>query len=109
MERPNNQGLRILCISASNNHRSGIQETYSYQICKTALDEVKKHVSGVEGEITGLPLTVSKTILRRPRFAKCYSAFVSPASVSPAAAAGSTIRSEFLTTSYSSSQAYTCS
>lgn len=54
MEQPDNQGLRILCISASNNFRPGIKETYSYQICKSVLDEAKKHIAGMEGEIVEL-------------------------------------------------------
>ncbi|MDR1589556.1 MAG: NAD(P)H-dependent oxidoreductase [Oscillospiraceae bacterium] len=52
--------LRILCISASNNFRPGVKETYSYQICKTVLDEADKHVTEIEGEIIELKnLTLS--------------------------------------------------
>jgi multimeric flavodoxin WrbA len=52
--------LRILCISASNNFRSGVKETYSYQICKAVLDEAKKYRTDIEGEIVELKnLTLS--------------------------------------------------
>ena len=54
MKRQNDHGLRVLCISASNNFRSGISETYSYRICKAILAEVKKTIPDFDGEIIEL-------------------------------------------------------
>lgn len=54
MIKSNNQGLRILCISASNNFRPGIKETYSYRICKSVLNEAKEYIADMEGEIIEL-------------------------------------------------------
>lgn len=64
MEKPHsNKGLRILCISASNNFRTGIKETYSYQICKIVLNEAKKYTPNMESEIIELKnLTLSPCI-----------------------------------------------
>ena len=46
--------LQILCISASNNFRPGIKETYSFQLCKSVLDEANKYIAGIKGEIIEL-------------------------------------------------------
>lgn len=46
--------LRVLCISASNNFRSGAKETYSYKLCKAVLDEAKEHIPYMAGEIIEL-------------------------------------------------------
>ncbi|MDR0287996.1 MAG: NAD(P)H-dependent oxidoreductase [Clostridiales bacterium] len=45
---------KILCISASNNFRPGIQETSSYRICKAILEEAKKLGKDIAGEIMEL-------------------------------------------------------
>ena len=50
-----NQGaMRVLCVSASNNFRADVKESYSYKICRAVLDEVKKHTPNMEGEIIEL-------------------------------------------------------
>jgi len=50
-----NQGvMRFLCVSASNNFRAGVSETYSYKICKVVLDEAKKCIPDMESEIIEL-------------------------------------------------------
>jgi len=54
MEQPDTHARRILCISASNNFRPGISETYSYRICKSVLEEAKKLITGIDGEIVEL-------------------------------------------------------
>ena len=46
--------LQILCISASNNFRPGVAETYSYQICKAVLNEVHNHMPDMKSEIIEL-------------------------------------------------------
>ena len=54
---------KILCISASNNFREGVKETYSCQVCRAILDEAMKYRPGTEGEIIELKgLTLSPCI-----------------------------------------------
>ena len=48
------ESLQILCISASNNFKAGVTETFSYQICKAILDEASKHVPNMKSEIIEL-------------------------------------------------------
>ena len=46
--------MKILCISASNNHRPGVAETSSYQICRRITDEAKRLAPQAECSIIEL-------------------------------------------------------
>jgi len=45
---------KVLCVSASNNFRPGVQETSSYRICKAVLKEAKSLDKEIDGEIIEL-------------------------------------------------------
>ena len=46
--------MKLLCISATNNHRQGIEETSSFMICKRIIDEAERKVADADCSVIEL-------------------------------------------------------